>query len=89
MRQLVLGIITVSAAAVALLASDARQITFNREVLPILQKHCQSCHRPGQAAPMSLLSYQEARPWAKANPECGCVPQNASLVCRFPLRTFF
>jgi hypothetical protein len=66
MRQLVLGIITVSAAAVALLASDARQITFNREVLPILQKHCQSCHRPGQAAPMSLLSYQEARPWAKA-----------------------
>ena len=41
-------------------------VTFNKDVLPILQKNCQSCHRPGQVAPMSLLSYQEARPWAKA-----------------------
>ena len=40
--------------------------TFNREVLPILQKNCQSCHRPGEVAPMSLLSYSEARPWAKS-----------------------
>jgi hypothetical protein len=35
-------------------------------VLPILQAKCQSCHRPGEAAPFSLLSYKEARPWAKA-----------------------
>src|SRR2546429_4196654 len=41
-------------------------ITFNKDVLPILQKNCQGCHRPGQIAPMSLLSYKEARPWAKA-----------------------
>jgi len=40
--------------------------TFNKDVLPILQKNCQGCHRPGQIAPMSLLSYKEARPWAKA-----------------------
>ncbi|MGH9645707.1 MAG: thiol-disulfide isomerase, partial [Bryobacteraceae bacterium] len=40
--------------------------TFNKDVLPILQKHCQGCHRPGEIAPMSLLSYTEARPWAKA-----------------------
>jgi hypothetical protein len=40
--------------------------TFNKDVLPILQKNCQSCHRPGQIAPMSLLSYADARPWAKA-----------------------
>jgi len=39
---------------------------FPKDVLPILQKDCQSCHRPGQIAPMSLLTYQEARPWAKA-----------------------
>jgi hypothetical protein len=39
---------------------------FNKDVLPILQKNCQSCHRPGQIAPMSLLTYKDARPWAKA-----------------------
>jgi hypothetical protein len=40
--------------------------TFYKEVLPVLQKNCQNCHRPGEAAPMSLLSYEEARPWASA-----------------------
>jgi len=40
--------------------------TFNKDVLPILQKNCQVCHRPGEAAPFSLLSYESARPWAKA-----------------------
>src|SRR5262249_20539113 len=40
--------------------------TFNKDVLPILQKHCQVCHRPGEVAPMSLMTYSEARPWAKA-----------------------
>src|SRR5439155_20676602 len=39
--------------------------TFNKDVLPILQKTCQGCHRPGQIAPMSLLTYEEARPWAR------------------------
>jgi hypothetical protein len=40
--------------------------TFNKDVLPILQKNCQECHRSGEVAPMSLLTYSEARPWAKA-----------------------
>ena len=40
--------------------------TFNKDVLPILQKNCQTCHRPGEAAPMSFLTYKDARPWAKA-----------------------
>jgi hypothetical protein len=40
--------------------------TFNKDVLPILQQNCQACHRPGEVAPMSLLTYTEARPWAKA-----------------------
>jgi len=48
------------------LACAAAPVTFNKDVLPILQKNCQSCHRPGQIAPMSLLTYQQARPWAKA-----------------------
>jgi hypothetical protein len=44
----------------------ASHVTFDKDVVPILQRHCQSCHRPGQAAPMSLITYQDARPWAKA-----------------------
>jgi hypothetical protein len=46
--------------------SGSSGVTFNKDVLPILQKNCQSCHRPGQIAPMSLLTYDEARPWARA-----------------------
>jgi hypothetical protein len=41
-------------------------VTFHKDVLPILQKNCQSCHRPGQIAPMSFLTYQSTRPWAKS-----------------------
>jgi mono/diheme cytochrome c family protein len=40
--------------------------TFTRDVLPILQKSCQDCHRPGTSAPMSLLTYGEVRPWARS-----------------------
>jgi len=50
----------------ALAATAPKDVTFNKDVLPILQKRCQSCHRPGEIAPMSLLTYQDARPWAKA-----------------------
>jgi hypothetical protein len=44
----------------------ATPVTFAKDVLPVLQKNCQVCHRPGEVAPMSLLTYKEARPWAKA-----------------------
>src|SRR4029077_13385820 len=53
-------------AAVRAQSHDASPVTFHKEVLPILQKNCQSCHRPGQIAPMSLLTYDEARPWARS-----------------------
>jgi hypothetical protein len=52
-------------ASMALTASDATP-TFNRDVAPILQKNCQGCHRAGEAAPMSLMTYKEARPFAAA-----------------------
>ena len=48
------------------IVSAAHAATFYRDVLPILQNHCQECHRPGQMAPMALRTYEEARPWAKA-----------------------
>ena len=46
--------------------SKPAEVTFHKDVLPVLQKHCQICHRPGEAGPMSFLSYAETRPWAKA-----------------------
>ena len=56
------GILVTTAAA----ATSSNSVTFSKEVLPILQKRCQDCHRPGEVAPMSLLTYQDARPWAKS-----------------------
>jgi|SRR5271165_163187 len=48
-------------------AAEARSaVTFDRDVLPILQKNCQNCHRPGEIGPMALLTYADTRPWAKA-----------------------
>jgi hypothetical protein len=44
-------------------------VTFNKQVLPVLQKNCQTCHRPGEIAPMSFLTYADTRPWAKAMKE--------------------
>src|SRR5437868_14433569 len=44
----------------------AGPVTFSKDVAPILQRACQNCHRPGMMAPMSLLTYKDARPWARA-----------------------
>jgi hypothetical protein len=47
--------------------TDSRgQVTFAKDVAPILQNHCQECHRPGAIAPMSLLTYEDVRPWARS-----------------------
>src|SRR5436189_4660202 len=50
----------------ASVSTDQTPVTFNKDVLPILQKNCQVCHRPGEVAPMSFLTYDSTRPWAKA-----------------------
>src|SRR5437763_14258067 len=54
--------------ALFLLAASAALAgpTFNKDVAPILYQSCIGCHRPGDIAPMSLLDYKSARPWAKA-----------------------
>lgn len=47
------------------------QVTFTKEVAPLLQQHCQECHRPNAIAPMSLQTYEEVGPFAKARvPNC-------------------
>jgi hypothetical protein len=62
-RLLVLGLVILG---VAVAADGTSSVTFHKDVLPILQENCQSCHRPGQIAPMSFLTYDGTRPWAKA-----------------------
>jgi hypothetical protein len=44
----------------------AQEVSFTKDVAPILQRSCQTCHRPGSIAPMSLITYEDARPWARA-----------------------
>ena len=41
-------------------------VTFTRDIAPIVQRACQNCHRPGGGAPMSLITYEDVRPWARA-----------------------
>jgi mono/diheme cytochrome c family protein len=41
-------------------------VTFSKDVARILQQHCQTCHRPGEGAPFSMLTYEDTRPWARA-----------------------
>src|SRR6478672_11127322 len=59
---LVSGCLMVSSVA---MAADTAP-TFYKDVLPILQNNCQTCHRPGEVAPMALLTYEQSRPWARA-----------------------
>jgi len=57
----ILGSITLAKAGTV-----SSSVTFYKDVLPVLQKNCQTCHRPGEIAPASFLSYESTRPWAKA-----------------------
>src|SRR5262249_9154490 len=53
-------------AALSSLPAFAATPTFTRDVAPIFYSSCVGCHRPGEVAPMSLISFQDVRPWAKA-----------------------
>ena len=68
MRRLILTLVgsLVAASPLLLGAAESSSPTFYKDVLPVLQANCQSCHRPGEVAPMALLTYEQARPWAKA-----------------------
>ncbi len=64
--SLVVGTMLMAPPAASAGTQSAGEVTFTRDVLPILQRACQQCHRPGSVAPMSLLTYEEVRPWARA-----------------------
>jgi hypothetical protein len=64
------GVLVLALMSVPLLAQSPAnakaQPTFTRDIVPILQRSCQDCHRTGSVAPMSLLTYEEVRPWARS-----------------------
>ena len=66
--RFVLGCLAAAAVMVpALAAAEAPENpTFHKDIEPILQRSCQVCHRPNNMAPMSLMTYQETRPWARS-----------------------
>ena len=61
----VVGLVT-PLAVQAQQAAPQPEVTFTKDIAPILQRSCQNCHRPGQVAPMSLITYEEVRPWARS-----------------------
>ena len=68
-------------AAIAQTADAPGEVTFTKDIAPILQRSCQQCHRPDGAGPMSLVTYEETRPWARAmksrtglGPKAGVMP---------------
>ena len=71
---IVFAIAIAMAAQTSALAADAKpanagareQVTFSKDVAPILQAKCQECHQPNSIAPMSLITFKEARPWARS-----------------------
>ena len=89
MRKLVVpALVALSALFVAPQASaqNAAAPTFNKDVAPILFANCTSCHRPGDIAPMSLLTYKDARPWAKAIATQGRRRHDAAVARRSEVR---
>ena len=68
MRRTIVGLAVGGALALAASAFPAAsaEVTFTRDVAPIFQQKCEGCHRAGQMAPMSLVTYEEARPWARS-----------------------
>ncbi len=65
-RGLLGVLLTLSGVSIAADTQTARPVTFAKDIAPIFQEKCQDCHRKGSMAPMSLVTYEETRPWAKS-----------------------
>jgi len=70
-RLFQLGVLAVGLCSLLVIVAAASgpstdKVTFTRDVAPIFYNRCVECHRAGEVAPMSLITYNEARPWAKA-----------------------
>jgi len=65
-RLMTFGAVLAFTAPALAAETPAKPATFSRDVAPILQAKCQECHQPNSIAPMSLITYQEVRPWARS-----------------------
>jgi len=61
-----LAVVTLLCLVIPANAATNKQVTFSKDVAPIFQAKCQECHQPNSIAPMSLITYKDARPWAKS-----------------------
>src|SRR5437867_4949744 len=66
LAALALGVILTSPLWMSAREAADTAVTFTKDVAPIFQEKCQACHRKDSIAPMSLVTYEESRPWAKA-----------------------
>src|SRR5215831_17357540 len=73
MRRRLIGVVLVAGCCMTAVAFAANaggwgsaKVSFSRDVAPIFYNRCAECHRPGEIAPMSLLTYNDARPWARS-----------------------
>ena len=77
----VFGVLLTQGVQLAQTNPASGDVTFSKDIAPILQAKCQRCHQPNGVAPMSLVMYEEVRPWAKAisartkiGPHAGVMP---------------
>ena len=63
-------------------SSAPKNVTFNKDVAPIFYRSCAECHRPGEAAPFSVLGYKEVRPWRSRSRK-----RSSIAKCRPGMRT--
>ncbi len=75
------ALITLGFAGVVALEAAPGEVTFTKDIAPILQRSCQNCHQPDSVAPMSLITYKDVRPWARSikrrtsmGPRAGVMP---------------
>src|ERR1700730_11052161 len=61
-------------------AEPPAEVTFTKDIAPILQRSCQNCHRPNSVAPMSLLTYDEVRPWARSIKQRTAIGPHAGVM---------
>src|SRR5262245_64870310 len=61
-----LGIVAIAVVGSSVSGGSKGSLTFSKDIAPIFYKNCVECHRPGEIAPMSLMTYKEVRPWAKS-----------------------
>jgi hypothetical protein len=83
---ILLGVVFVSFGGSSRASSSPAAVTFNKDVAPIFYKNCATCHRPGEIAPMSLMSFKDARALGQVDSRKSRRGHDAALARRSPTR---